>query len=56
MGRQDALRRLGLTEGATREQIRKAYLRRALQTHPDKHPMKAAEFRAVQEAYEFLRI
>lgn len=55
-GPRDAYRRLGLTEGATQDQIRKAYKRLALLYHPDKHMTKdtTALFRSIQEAYELL--
>ncbi|KAI0741416.1 hypothetical protein C8Q80DRAFT_1194360 [Daedaleopsis nitida] len=54
---------LGLTKDATPEEVRKAYRKRALQTHPDRLPQdvspadkKAAEeqFRLVNNAYEIL--
>ncbi|KAI0629253.1 hypothetical protein C8Q77DRAFT_1142941 [Trametes polyzona] len=54
---------LGIQKNATQEEVRKAYRRRALQTHPDRLPQnvsaadkKAAEeqFRLVNNAYEVL--
>jgi len=48
---------LGLEEGATPEEIKKAWRVKAKETHPDKHPddSEAGErFKAVQEAYESL--
>ena len=44
---------LGISNDATKEQIRKAYHKKALQTHPDKggHP---SLFRPIQEAYKVL--
>ncbi|TBU49180.1 hypothetical protein BD309DRAFT_852171, partial [Dichomitus squalens] len=54
---------LGVTKEATPEEVRKAYRKRALQTHPDRLPQnvspadkKAAEeqFRLVNNAYEVL--
>jgi hypothetical protein len=45
---------LGLSEGATREQIRQAYRRRARETHPDMGG-SAEEFRRVQTAWDALR-
>ncbi|KAI0819689.1 hypothetical protein BC628DRAFT_1401618 [Trametes gibbosa] len=54
---------LGIDKNASQEEIRKAYRRRALQTHPDRLPQnataaekKAAEeqFRMVNNAYEVL--
>lgn len=35
---------LGLIENATAEQIRKAFRKLSLATHPDKHPGKEEEF------------
>ncbi|KAJ2989359.1 hypothetical protein NUW54_g8810 [Trametes sanguinea] len=54
---------LGVKQDATQEEVRKAYRRRALQTHPDRLPQdvsqadkkKAEEqFRLVNNAYEVL--
>lgn len=48
---------LGVSPSATKDQIRKAYYRRAKACHPDKHPGdtdKEAEFKAVSEAYQVL--
>ncbi|KAI0255930.1 hypothetical protein BJV78DRAFT_1350260 [Lactifluus subvellereus] len=50
---------LGVQRDATEEQIRKAYHRRALQTHPDRVPPERKltaedEFRKVNNAYEVL--
>ncbi|KAJ8612346.1 hypothetical protein CTAYLR_008363 [Chrysophaeum taylorii] len=55
MRREDARKVLGVThQNATPADIRKAYLRLALKTHPDKGGTVDA-FRAAQEAYETLR-
>jgi hypothetical protein len=46
---------LGLSSGATRDQVKSAYRRLALTTHPDRNPDDTdatAKFRLVQEAYE----
>lgn len=53
----DALTRLGLSSGASDDEIRQAYHRLAKETHPDLHPGEvdaAARFRAVHAAYETL--
>ncbi|EGB09153.1 hypothetical protein AURANDRAFT_24980, partial [Aureococcus anophagefferens] len=47
---------LGLTKRATAADIRKAYKKKALETHPDKNPGRNTEdaFKAVGEAYATL--
>jgi curved DNA-binding protein CbpA len=47
---------LGLSPGATREQIKKAYRRKVMECHPDKNPSREAQtlFIRVTEAYESL--
>lgn len=48
---------LGITPDATPTDIKKAYRRKAMQTHPDKHPDDPdaqAKFQAVGEAYQVL--
>ena len=51
--RNDPYKTLGIAKDATLEQIKTAYHKKALQTHPDKggHP---SLFRPIQEAYEVL--
>ncbi|KAK2050969.1 heat shock protein DnaJ, partial [Colletotrichum caudatum] len=50
---------LGIIQSATAREIHRAYRTLALKHHPDKQPpgacFDAAEFRRIQEAYEFLR-
>lgn len=45
---------LGVSTTATIEEIKKAYRKRAVETHPDSNPDKSEEFRKVQEAYDVL--
>ncbi len=50
----DYYAQLGLTQDASEEEIKKAYHRLVLTTHPDRVPGKEEEFLRVQEAYETL--
>ncbi len=55
MHRQEPFRRiLGLRWTATTAQLKAAYRKRVLETHPD-HGGTAAEFRKVKRAYDTLR-
>jgi hypothetical protein len=52
----DAYKMLGLERGATRSEIRKAYLRLARRFHPDRNRRKGAveKFLEIRRAYETL--
>jgi DnaJ-class molecular chaperone len=46
---------LGVKAGATQDEIKSAFFRRAKETHPDRNPGKdGSEFRKVRAAYEQL--
>lgn len=47
---------LGVAEGAPFSDVKRAYLRRARQTHPDAPGGSAEAFREVQAAFEALRL
>lgn len=53
---QDHYEKLGATPGATADEIKAAYRKKATQYHPDKNQSADApmRFREVQEAYEVL--
>lgn len=52
----DYYKTLGISKGATDEDIKKAYRKQALKWHPDKNKSPAAEekFKEIAEAYEVL--
>ena len=56
MTRDEACRILGVSKSATPQEIKSAYRKRALATHPDKNPHDGARelFRLIQEAYDTL--
>lgn len=56
MTRDEACRILGISKTATPQEIKSAYRKRALATHPDKNPHDGARelFRLIQDAYDTL--
>ena len=56
MTRDEACRILGVSKTATPQEIKSAYRKRALATHPDKNPHDGARelFRLIQDAYDAL--
>ncbi|KAI5077515.1 hypothetical protein GOP47_0007339 [Adiantum capillus-veneris] len=47
-------RQLGLSQGATLDEVKQAYRRRALECHPDLHHNDGTEFRRLTESYNQL--
>ena len=43
---------LGVDKTIPQKDVKKAYLKRAKQFHPDLHPKAKAKFQALNEAYE----
>lgn len=55
MNHRQAREILGVAAGATEEEIKKAYRRKAMQHHPDRPDGDEAKFKEVQTAYETLQ-
>lgn len=45
---------LGVAKDSSAEDIKKAFRKKALESHPDKHPDKEEEFKKINEAYSVL--
>lgn len=54
MNLNEAYAALGLTEGASKEEAKKAFRKLAAKHHPDKAGGNEAEFKKVNEAYQFI--
>ena len=58
MSKRDYYEVLGLSKGASAEDLKKAYRKMAMQYHPDRNPGDSSadeKFREVNEAYDVLK-
>jgi molecular chaperone DnaJ len=55
MSKRDYYEALGITKGASDDEIKKAFRRKAVELHPDKEGGDEAKFKEANEAYEVLK-
>lgn len=55
MSKRDYYEVLGISKGASADEIKKAFRRKAIEFHPDKQGGDEAKFKEVNEAYEILK-